>query len=32
MIKGIRYIGIVVADLKTSLNFYRGLLGFQVAK
>jgi len=32
MIKDIRHTGIVVADLETSLYFYRDLLGFQVAK
>lgn len=31
MIKDIRHTGIVVADLETSLYFYRDLLGFQVA-
>ena len=32
MIKGIRHTGIVVVDLKTSLHFYRDLLGFQIVK
>jgi len=32
MINDIRHTGIVVADLETSLHFYRDLLGFRVAK
>ena len=32
MIKDIRHTGIVVADLETSLYFYRDLFGLQVAK
>jgi len=32
MIKDIRHTGIVVQDLKASINFYKNLLGFKVAK
>jgi len=32
MINDIRHTGIVVADLETSLHFYRDLLGFRIAK
>lgn len=32
MIKNMRHTGIVVDDLEASLNFYRDLLGFQIAK
>lgn len=32
MVKNIRHIGIVVSDLKSSLCFYRDILGFKVAK